>query len=200
MAEGFASVSTRAICAAAGVKQPTLYHFFGNKEELFMAVVQRWFGGLRTGIEGAIARGTTLHEQLHGIATVFWSGPVGEYQAMQRDAMTYMPDRHRAILGQTVWGTVIEPLMRVVRAAIDAEELPAYADPFVLTQLFWAMADGIGGIYQRGDPLPPPEANRFAIDFFLIGARGLSAEDYQAWPHQGNIHKLFRNEDAHGTS
>ena len=42
MAHGFAAVSTREICTAAGVKQPSLYHHFGSKEALYLAVVQRW--------------------------------------------------------------------------------------------------------------------------------------------------------------
>ncbi len=36
-------VSLRAICAAVGVKMPTLYHFFGNKQGLIDAVIERGF-------------------------------------------------------------------------------------------------------------------------------------------------------------
>lgn len=36
-------VSLRAVCDAAGVKMPTLYHFFGNKEGLLDAVVTHGF-------------------------------------------------------------------------------------------------------------------------------------------------------------
>ncbi|WP_309633504.1 TetR/AcrR family transcriptional regulator [Aeromicrobium sp. SORGH_AS_0981] len=36
-------VSLRAVCAAAGVQMPTLYHFFGNKQGLTDAVVERGF-------------------------------------------------------------------------------------------------------------------------------------------------------------
>jgi AcrR family transcriptional regulator len=36
-------VSLRAICAAVGVKMPTLYHFFGNKQGLIEAVIERGF-------------------------------------------------------------------------------------------------------------------------------------------------------------
>ncbi|KAB2345111.1 TetR/AcrR family transcriptional regulator [Actinomadura rudentiformis] len=36
-------VSTRAVCAAAGVGAPTLYHHFGDKEGLFDAVASRGF-------------------------------------------------------------------------------------------------------------------------------------------------------------
>lgn len=36
-------VSLRAICAAVGVKMPTLYHFFGSKQGLLEAVIERGF-------------------------------------------------------------------------------------------------------------------------------------------------------------
>ncbi|CAG7573599.1 TetR family transcriptional regulator [Barrientosiimonas humi] len=36
-------VSLRAVCDAAGVKMPTLYHFFGSKQGLIEAVVERGF-------------------------------------------------------------------------------------------------------------------------------------------------------------
>lgn len=40
---GGESVSTRAVCAAAGVGAPTLYHHFGDKQGLFDAVVAKGF-------------------------------------------------------------------------------------------------------------------------------------------------------------
>ncbi len=36
-------VSLRAVCAEVGVKMPTLYHFFGSKQGLLEAVVERGF-------------------------------------------------------------------------------------------------------------------------------------------------------------
>lgn len=36
-------ISLRAVCAAVGVKMPTLYHFFGNKQGLLEAVMDRGF-------------------------------------------------------------------------------------------------------------------------------------------------------------
>ncbi|MDN5727412.1 MAG: TetR/AcrR family transcriptional regulator, partial [Propionibacteriales bacterium] len=35
--------SLRAVCDAAGVKMPTLYHFFGSKQGLIEAVIERGF-------------------------------------------------------------------------------------------------------------------------------------------------------------
>lgn len=40
-AQGPAGLTTRAVCEAAGVKAPTLYHHFGDKDGLERALVQR---------------------------------------------------------------------------------------------------------------------------------------------------------------
>ncbi|MCH2558392.1 MAG: TetR/AcrR family transcriptional regulator [Alcanivorax sp.] len=38
---GVAALTTRAVCEAAGVKSPTLYHYFGDKDGLATALVRR---------------------------------------------------------------------------------------------------------------------------------------------------------------
>jgi AcrR family transcriptional regulator len=40
-AQGHAALTTRAVCEAAGVKAPTLYHHFGDKDGLERALIQR---------------------------------------------------------------------------------------------------------------------------------------------------------------
>lgn len=40
-AQGPGGLTTRAVCEAAGVKSPTLYHYFGDKDGLERALVQR---------------------------------------------------------------------------------------------------------------------------------------------------------------
>lgn len=182
MAFGFAAVSTRAICVAAGVTQPSLYHHFGSKEELYLAVVQRWLADLGAGIQQAITTGTTLRDQLHGIAVLLWSDAAGEYQAMQRDALLHMPPDHRRQVAQTISVMLIAPVAGLMRAAQARGELPTGIDPLVLTQLFWGVVDGVSGIYHRGDnTLPAPAANGAIIDFFLAGTRGTDPAAFGGW-------------------
>ena len=42
--KGYARATTRALAAAAGVNEVTLFRHFGNKQNLFAAVIER-FGG-----------------------------------------------------------------------------------------------------------------------------------------------------------
>ena len=190
MAHGFAAISTRQICEAARVTQPSLYHYFNSKEGLYLAVVERWFERVRQGIDQAIADGANLRDQLHRVALLFWAGVAGEYQAMQRDAMTHIPAEHRHTLGLTVLRSVVEPLITLMRHGIAQGTLPQI-DPFILTEMFWAVVDGIGGIYMRGDPIPPPTQNMAAIDFFLAGVQGIDPAAFANWPQPGDQFALF---------
>ncbi len=182
MTQGYAAVSTRQICAAAGVKQPSLYHHFGNKEGLYLAVVQNWFDSAHESIANAIQTRVTLREKLHGIAAIFWNTSLGDYQTMQRDALQNMPDEHMAILFKSIYTSVIAPVMQVMEWGIAHGDLPDYAEAYPLTQLFWAFISGIEGVYTRGDPFPAPADNISSIDFFLAGAKGLAPEVYKSWP------------------
>jgi AcrR family transcriptional regulator len=40
-ARGFANVSIRDVCNAAGITAPTIYHYFGNKDRLFQEVIRK---------------------------------------------------------------------------------------------------------------------------------------------------------------
>lgn len=193
---GFAGVSTRQICVAAGVTQPSLYHHFGNKEGLYHAVIHSWFAETHDAMEAAIAGAPNFRERLLALAIFFWSGRAGEYQAMQHDALQHIPLESRGELRVTIRSSVVEPLLALMREGIAGGDLPTHADPYALMQLYWALVDGFTGLYHRGDPLPPPEANVAAIDLFIAGARALSPAALAAWPTLPNLHTARSSADA----
>ncbi len=180
---GFSSVSTRQICAAAGVTQPSLYHHFGSKEGLYLAVVEEWFSDLHVAMTSAVEQGATFRERLHNLAIFFWSGRAGEYQAMQHDALQHMPPQHIRALRVTIRQSVVVPLLALMNEGMASGELPTHANPYALMELFWAVVDGFTGLYHRGDPLPSPQQNTAAIDLFLAGARALTTDSFTAWPN-----------------
>jgi AcrR family transcriptional regulator len=59
---GAAGTSTRAVCAAAGVTAPTLYHHFGDKQRLLDAVVDAGFERYMAGKRAALLAGATARE------------------------------------------------------------------------------------------------------------------------------------------
>ena len=187
---GFASVSTRQICVAAGVTQPSLYHHFGSKEGLYLAVVEEWLSDLRVAMTQASAQGTTFRERLHHLAIFFWSGKAGEYQAMQHDAMQHLPPESLHALRGTIIESVVTPLLTLMNDGMASGDLPAQANPYALMELYWAVVDGFTGLYHRGDLLPPPEQNTAAIDLFLAGVKSLPPEAFADWPSLSSFENL----------
>lgn len=196
--QGFADVSTRQICIAAGVTQPSLYHHFGSKEGLYLAVIEEWFKDLHTAMTRAIAQGETFRDRLHKLAMFFWSGQAGEYQAMQHDALQHMPAENIIALRSTILESVISPLLSLMNDGIASGELPEHANPYALMELYWAIVDGFTGLYHRGDVLPAPEQNTAAIEMFLAGARALPAEAFTAWPPMDTIQAFLDGKTPQG--
>lgn len=71
-ASGGAPVSTRAVCEAAGVGAPTLYHHFGDKQGLFDAVVAHGFEQYLAGKKAAGSTGDPVEDLRRG-----WDAHVG---------------------------------------------------------------------------------------------------------------------------
>jgi AcrR family transcriptional regulator len=67
---GGAPVSTRAVCAAAGVGAPTLYHHFGDKDGLYLKVLEEVIGDLRRE-ELKLAADCDKVEPLEGMMQLF---------------------------------------------------------------------------------------------------------------------------------
>ena len=65
---GYARATTRALAAAAGVNEVTLFRHFGNKQNLFAAVIEQ-FGGpaVTTAMEGQLTG--NLAQDLHTVGT-----------------------------------------------------------------------------------------------------------------------------------
>lgn len=182
LAHGYATVSTRQICAAAGVTQPSLYHHFGSKDGLYVAVIQRWFETVHAALNREIARDTSFPGRLHRVAVIFWSGEVGDYQAMQRDALRHLPPERALSLTATIFHAVVAPILGVMRDAMANGELPPDTNPGALMHMYWALVDGLAGEYHRGDPLPAPTDNIAPIALFVAGAHAMDPTLLASWP------------------
>ncbi|MCR8550647.1 TetR/AcrR family transcriptional regulator [Salipiger sp. P9] len=62
--QGFDAASMNSICKAAGVSKGTLYVYFENKEDLFVALVEDKRGALFQGIEEQLAVAGSVEERL----------------------------------------------------------------------------------------------------------------------------------------
>lgn len=70
--EGYAEVSMQNIADAAKVNKATLYHHFGDKEQLFVAVIESDFERLRASIDRSIRADGSFRDHLVAIANILF--------------------------------------------------------------------------------------------------------------------------------
>ena len=64
LAQGYAAVSMQQIADAVGVNKATLYHYFRDKQALFIAVMVEQGKQVNSAVGAALAAGETLQEKL----------------------------------------------------------------------------------------------------------------------------------------
>ncbi len=110
-------MSFRELAAAAGVSPPTLRHYFGNREAVLVAVLERIHEqGLRYVAEGAAAERGPVRQALRwflGYLVEGWSRGVGAAHAL---GLTQ--GIGNAVLGPAYLRTLLEPTLQAAEARI----------------------------------------------------------------------------------
>jgi len=68
---GFHATSLDEVAAALNVTKPTIYHYFGTKDEILFECVRRGLEGIRVAAEGARATGGTGMERLRALLSAY---------------------------------------------------------------------------------------------------------------------------------
>ena len=78
MEQGFRAVSMRQIAEQVGLTKAALYYHFQDKEELFVAIVERYLQRIAEVMDQAAAQGTTCRARLTAIVHAILTQPVEE--------------------------------------------------------------------------------------------------------------------------
>lgn len=113
MAHGYRRVSTRQVAEAVGLTQPALYHHFGNKEDLYVAVAQAEVARLRAGIERIARRDADVDDRLRGVARFLLTTVDYNFPMMYHDMGTELGEVARKQLGAAFFGGIIAPLAAI---------------------------------------------------------------------------------------
>ncbi|SFJ69919.1 TetR/AcrR family transcriptional regulator [Celeribacter neptunius] len=137
--QGFDAATMNSICKTAGVSKGTLYVYFENKEDLFVALVEEKRKTFFNGISEQLASAGTLEERLlayaNGLATQLTSEDVIHAQRIVISVVERMPD-----LGKRFYDTgarhFLGCLQEFLRGEIEAgnlviEDLELAATQFV---------------------------------------------------------------------
>lgn len=143
-ARGYAVVSMQQIADAVGINKATLYHYFRDKEDLFVAVMRKEFDRIRDGITAALAAGGTLGQQLRRVAGYMFETTQSDLGRLTTDLREHVsPERRDALLQESLlpW-EVIGP---AIAQAIERGEVRP-VDPVRSAEFFSSMIWGQIGL------------------------------------------------------
>jgi AcrR family transcriptional regulator len=171
---GFANVSIRDICEDAGVTPPTIYYYFGNKDQLFQAVIRRTLSlkdfreNLVRAIEKQLDPEAKLGVFIHHYLASFPRGFFNPGMFLQSSTQLYgisterVMDEFRAI-NLLATKIIQEGIQRGVFKESNADKITQY-----LMNLLMAYVLSEVHYYQ---PFDPDEAAPFITDLLLNGLR-----------------------------
>jgi len=69
--KGYAATSVRELVAAAGVTKPVLYYYFGNKEGIYLELMQNSYGTFESLVEGISLEGSAQEKIIEFCCSLF---------------------------------------------------------------------------------------------------------------------------------
>jgi len=120
--EGYRAVSLEAVAQGVGIRKASLYHHFpGGKDELMLAVAERFVARDEAGFGAAIAYSPSATGQLEALARwIFSQGR--QTESLLREAIRYMPEAHQKAIGEHFFRRLFLPVRGVLERGVAQGE------------------------------------------------------------------------------
>jgi AcrR family transcriptional regulator len=169
LTQGYAAVSMQQIADAVGVNKATLYHYFRDKQALFIAVMVEQGKQVNAAVGAALAAGETLQEKMQSVAQTILDMQHSDFGRLSSDMHHHVSEEGRiAVYAQC--GVPWAQISDVLRDAAARGELRSI-DPDLASRGFFGMI--ISQRWQKipigGDTYPETELARALADLFLFG-------------------------------
>lgn len=161
--KGYRGVSVDELCQRCELTKPTLYYYFGDKENLFAQVLRYKLRGFREVIE----QPGPLAERLQRIARAILESFEADYTTLLRDRAHLKRPENLDAVRSAFRGELFGPLTALMREGIARGELRA-EEPATLTLFFLgAVNNFIGRSAELG--MADDALARKLTDYFLNG-------------------------------
>ncbi len=169
LAQGYAAVSMQQIADAVGVNKATLYHYFRDKQALFIAVMVEQGKQMNAAIAAALAAGETLRDKLQSVAQTVLDMQHSDFGRLSSDMHLHVSEEGRAEVFARCgvpWAQISDEL----RDALARGEIRAI-DPDFASRSFFGMI--ISQRWQRikagSDSHPEETLAESLADLFVYG-------------------------------
>ena len=117
--KGYRGLSLDELCLQCGITKPTLYYYFGDKENLFIEVLQYQLHGFNA----VLSQPGSLAERLQIFAASIFESFETEYNALMRDREHIKQPENRQRLRDAFRQELFTPLNAIMQQGIDRGEL-----------------------------------------------------------------------------
>lgn len=174
--QGYAAVSMQQIADSVGVNKATLYHYFRDKQALFIAVMVEQGKQVNAAVAAALAVGETLPDKLQSVAQTILDMQHSDFGRLSSDLHLHVAESGRVEVfakSGVPWAQISD----VLRDGLVQGEVRDI-DPDLAGRGFFGMI--ISQRWQRfptgADAYPEAELARRLADLFLHGILQSSAE------------------------
>ena len=170
--KGYGGTTVRDIVRASGLSPGSFYNYFGDKESIFLAVVEESTAAIRSRLRDARAAASSL-EEFVGEAYVAYFTALAEdpamFELLRRNAGTV-----RVMLDDALVAAGVDELLADVEGAIARGEMPAL-DARYLARAMAGVGIEVGMEMLDRSPPDISGAATFASDLFLGGIARMAA-------------------------
>lgn len=103
--EGFAGVSMRDVASRAGLGKALVFYYFGSKDALFVAVLERYYAAHRRAFEDTFTQQAPLRDHMHGALDAYLDFIEDNrlYPGLVQHVVTSSPE-HRELVARNLHG------------------------------------------------------------------------------------------------
>lgn len=123
MTYGYRAVTTRQLADMCGLTQPALYHYFADKEELYLAVVSEEMSKTKAAIERILRRSEQAAERLKLVAHFLLSRIHSDLSLMLHDVRYEVSPKAREQLDEQFRNGFLVPIVAIFEEGIRRGEL-----------------------------------------------------------------------------
>lgn len=140
--KGFEGVSINDIVNAVGVKKPTIYYYFGDKEGLFVEVLVTMLRRGHDFVAANIRAGMSTAEKLERLSEGYLRFSPTSLMSMIRDAQNYLSPPSLQTILEAYNFYLLKPFERLFQDGIQAQEIKPL-DPRELAIIYMGLIDAV---------------------------------------------------------
>ena len=113
MEQGYRAVTTRQIADACGLTQPALYHYFADKEDLYIAVMQDELAQRKAALERIAQRNEHIEERLKQVVRYLLSTAHRDHSLMLHDMRYEMNEAVHDRMQTAFHDSIVAPIASI---------------------------------------------------------------------------------------